>query len=57
MLHKLPFWLLSVHDAWTNNDARTFIADGLETAEEFVRPEPKSIKDMYQLCLQVISKM
>ena len=30
---------------WTNNDARTFIADGLETAEEFVRPEPRSIKD------------
>ena len=30
---------------WTNSDARNFIADGLETAEEFVRPEPKSIKD------------
>ncbi len=30
---------------WTNDDARTFIADGFESAEEFVRPEPKSFND------------
>lgn len=30
---------------WTNNDARTVIADGLQTAEEFVRPEPESLSD------------
>jgi len=30
---------------WTNDDARTFIADGFESAEEFVRPEPKSLND------------
>ena len=30
---------------WTNDDARNFIADGFESAEEFVRPEPKSFND------------
>lgn len=33
---------------WNSNDARQFTADALDNAAEFVRPEPKSLKQQFE---------
>jgi len=51
-MFKLITLVAIVGLVWTNNNARTFIADGLHSAEGFVRPEPKSIEDRFNYVFQ-----